>query len=81
MNELYANEEQEGCAHQYQKNCCVAKAIQFEQDELLNEIYEKANWVTFLNPEVDLDFFYKQNLYIVHYTDQYTINANMTVLL
>lgn len=75
MNELYANEEQEGCAHQYQKNCCVAKAIQFEQDELLNEIYEKANWVTFLNPEVDLDFFYKQNLYIVHYTDQYTINA------
>lgn len=31
--------------------------------------------MTFINPEVDINFFYKQNLYVVHYTDQYTINA------
>ena len=38
-------------------------------------IYENSNWVIFINLEVDINFFYKQNLYVVHYTDQYTINA------
>lgn len=29
----------------------------------------------FLNPEVDLDFFYNQKVYIVYYTDQFSINS------
>lgn len=74
LNTLYANEEHEGSSV-FSKDTCVAKRYKFSKSELLNSIYENANWVTFINPEVDINFFYKQNLYVVHYTDQYTINA------
>lgn len=76
MNELYAAERMHGQYHQIPKGCCIAKTFEFNKEELLEHVYQRSNWVTFLNPEVDLDFFYKQeDLYIVHYTDQYTINA------
>lgn len=75
MNNLYANEENEGQSV-YNPGICVAKLYKFNSDKLLNSIYDNANWVTFINPEVDINFFYKQkDLYVVHYTDQYTINA------
>ena len=74
MNNLYANEENEGSSV-FHDHTCVAKRYKFSKSKLLNSIYDNANWVTFINPEVDINFFYKQNLYVVHYTDQYTINA------
>ena len=75
LNNLYANEEHEGSSV-YSRDTCVAKWYKFGKSSLLNSIYDNANWVTFINPEVDINFFYKQkNLYVVHYTDQYTINA------
>ena len=74
LNTLYANEEHEGSSV-FSTDTCVAKRYKFSKSELLNSIYESANWVTFINPEVDINFFYKQDLYVVHYTDQYTINA------
>ena len=74
MNTLYANEEHEGSSV-FSNNTCVAKRYKFSSSNLLDSIYDHANWVTFINPEVDINFFYKQNLYVVHYTDQYTINA------
>ena len=57
------------------KPFCADLDVKFNKSDLLQSIYENANWVTFINPEVDINFFYKQNLYVVHYTDQYTINA------
>ena len=74
LNTLYANEEHDGSSV-YSQHTCVAKRYKFSDSSLLNSIYENANWVTFINPEVDINFFYKQDLYVVHYTDQYTINA------
>ena len=74
MNTLYANEEHEGSSV-FSTDTCVAKRYKFSKSELLDSIYESANWVTFINPEVDINFFYKQDVYVVHYTDQYTINA------
>lgn len=74
LNTLYANEEHEGSSV-FCNNTCVAKRYKFSKSDLLQSIYDNANWVTFINPEVDINFFYKQNLYVVHYTDQYTINA------
>lgn len=74
LNTLYANEEHDGSSV-FSLDTCVAKRYKFCESDLLNSIYENANWVTFINPEVDINFFYKQNLYVVHYTDQYTINA------
>ena len=74
LNTLYANARNDG-RNQFQKSICVAKSFTYKSSDLLESIYENANWVTFLHPEVDVDFFYRQNLYVVHYTDQYTINA------
>ena len=75
MNSLYANEKNYW-ASGYSPNTCFAKTYVFKEDLLLQSIYKNANWVTFINPEVDIDFFYRQkNLYVIHYTDQYTINA------
>ncbi len=75
MNSLYANDKTYW-ASSYSPNTCFAKSYVFKDDVLLQSIYEKSNWVTFLNPEVDIDFFYRQSdLYVIHYTDQYTINA------
>lgn len=75
MNSLYANERTHW-ASSYSPDTCFAKSYVFKDDVLLQSIYEKSNWVTFLNPEVDIDFFYRQkDLYVIHYTDQYTINA------
>lgn len=74
LNTLYANEEHEGSSV-FSPDTCVAKRYKFSESDLLQSIYDNANWVTFINPEVDINFFYKQNLYVVHYTDQYTINA------
>ena len=74
MNNLYANDMYDG-SQAYKKNTCVAKNYNFEKKNLLESIYKNSNWVTFINPEVDIDFFYRQDVYIVHYTDQYTINA------
>ena len=47
LNELYANEEMRGSKNQFQHNCCRAKTYQFNQDTLLNKIYDSSNWVTF----------------------------------
>ncbi|MCD8290639.1 MAG: DUF87 domain-containing protein, partial [Prevotella sp.] len=73
-NNLYGNEKNEGF-NSYTSSLSVTKKFAFKQSQLLTSIYENANWVTFLNPEVDINFFYQQDLYVVHYTDQYSINA------
>lgn len=74
MNNLYSNEKNHG-GSQFHIHTCVAKQYRFDSQTFLDSIYDKANWVTFINPEVDIDFFYKNNLYVIHYTDQYSINA------
>ena len=75
MNSLYANEKNYW-ANAYTPASCFAKTYIFKDDVLLQSIYQNANWVTFINPEVDIDFFYRhKDLYVIHYTDQYTINA------
>ena len=74
INNLYANEDNSGTGA-YQADVCLVKDHEFNKFNLLNSIYKNANWVTFLNPEVDINFFYKQDLYVIHYTDQYSINA------
>ena len=56
INTLYANARNDG-RNQFQKNICTAKRFSYRSYELLDKIYTNANWVTFLNPEVDIDFF------------------------
>lgn len=46
-----------------------------EQKEQLDSIYDSSNWVTFIEPKVDLNFFKmhekSKDLIIIHYSDQY----------
>lgn len=74
MNTLYANEKNNGTSL-FHKSTALVKRYKFERESLVDSIFDHSNWVTFLNPEVDIDFFYKRSLYVIHYTDQYTINA------
>ncbi|MBP5563334.1 MAG: DUF87 domain-containing protein [Bacteroidales bacterium] len=75
MNSLYAGLNHDGLAA-YSKGQCTAKVYSFNDSEFLNSVYENATWVTFINPDVDIDFFYKQeNLYVVHYVEQHSISA------
>lgn len=73
LNTLYANSKISGEA--FQTGISASKRFKFQSDSFLDEIYDKSNWVVFLNPEVDIKFFYKQkDVYLVHYTDQITLN-------
>ncbi|WP_176461634.1 DNA phosphorothioation-dependent restriction protein DptH [Anaeromicrobium sediminis] len=45
----------------------------------LNKIYESSNWITFVDPKIDLNFFKddedSSDLLIIHYSDQYTSSS------
>ena len=45
------------------------------KQKTLDRIYDASNWVTFINPKVDLSYFKSdytsKDLLIIHYSDQY----------
>lgn len=77
MNSLYAGLYNGGLSA-YSKGQCTAKVYSFDDADFLESVYQKAIWVTFINPEVDINFFYKQdNVYVVHYVEQHSISAKL----
>lgn len=77
MNSLYAGLVNEGLAS-YTEDQCTAKRFSFKDADFLQSVYDNSTWVTFVYPEVDIDFFYKQkNLYVVHYVEQHSISARL----
>lgn len=77
MNSIYANLQNEGLAS-YTPDQCTAKRYSFKDAKFLQSVYDNSTWVTFVYPEVDIDFFYKQkNLYVVHYFEQHSISARL----
>lgn len=57
----------------YEKNKAISTTIDFGVRDQLDLLYQDAQWVTYIDPKVDLDFF-KENkdLVIIHYSDQYS---------
>ncbi len=55
---------------------CKMVSVSNSSKENLEKIYNSSNWVTFINPKVDLNFFKNDpnanDLLIIHYSDQYT---------
>lgn len=50
----------------------ICSTINFSIKEHLDKLYTNSQWVTFIDPKVDLDFFKeKDDLVIIHYSDQY----------
>lgn len=77
INNLYAGLYNDGIIP-YNTGACIAKAFTFDDGAFLNNVYNKSTWVTFVNPEVDIDFFYNQaNVYVVHYVEQHSISAKL----
>ncbi|GAA0492767.1 hypothetical protein GCM10008986_18950 [Salinibacillus aidingensis] len=73
LNELASNLENEGSSP-YRKNEAIVTRTTSFKEETLDALYDSSYWVTFIDPNVDLDFFQRseRDLLIIHYSDQYS---------
>lgn len=50
------------------------------KEQMLDRVYSASNWVTFINPKVDLNYFKSdpnaKDLMIIHYSDQYNLTSS-----
>ncbi len=57
----------------------INTAISDDSRKTLDKIYDSANWVTFIDPKVDLNFFKNdpmtKDILIIHYSDQYSSSS------
>lgn len=64
----------------YRSNACLALKMGVEKQQILDRIYDASNWVTFINPKVDLNYFKSdpgaKDLLIIHYSDQYNMTSS-----
>jgi DNA phosphorothioation-dependent restriction protein DptH len=62
--------------HPYESNKALCTTINYEIKVQLEKLYHNSQWVTYIDPKVDLDFFKEsKDLVIIHYSDQYN-NSN-----
>lgn len=63
----------------YQSGVGISTQIDSSAESKMDQIYESSNWVVFVDPKVDLNFFFeeeaKSDLLIIHYSDQYTSSS------
>lgn len=74
FNELAANIRNEG-NDAYVKNNTILSRIDNINKLTLTKIMENSHWVTFIDPNVDLEYFNefsKDDVVVIHYSDQYT---------
>ena len=56
----------------FELNKAICCTIDFKIKSQLEKLYKNSQWVTYIDPKVDLDFFKeKEDLVIIHYSDQY----------
>lgn len=73
LNELCANLRNEG-HDAYIKNVSIESISTIADEEYLRRIYQASHWVTFIESNVDLEFFtnLEKDLIVIHYNDQYS---------
>lgn len=63
----------------YYAGTSISTQIKELAEEKMDYIYKSSNWVVFVDPKVDLDFFSEKeaasDLLIIHYSDQYTSSS------
>ncbi|MFI3210930.1 MAG: DNA phosphorothioation-dependent restriction protein DptH [Peptostreptococcaceae bacterium] len=68
-----------GTQDPFDDNLSITTSISDSDKEFLSKIYKSSNWVTFIDPKVDLNFFKNdinvKDLLIIHYSDQYTTSS------
>lgn len=64
----------------YHLGTCCAVKMSVANQKNLDKIYDASNWVTFINPKVNLNFFRNdvgsKDLLIIHYSDQYNLTTS-----
>ena len=69
----------ESSGNPYYKGLSISTQIDERAEGKMDKIYAASNWVVFVEPKVDLDFFSekeaKSDLLIIHYSDQYTTSS------
>lgn len=77
VNELSANIRDNGGINGYRKNQSTVSNISATDDQKIKLLLEHSNWVTFIDPGVDLEFFKRvsENIVIIHYSDQYSSSS------
>ncbi len=69
----------ESSGNPYQSGTGISTQIDELAEDKMDYIYKTSNWVVFVDPKVDLDFFSEKeatdDLLIIHYSDQYTSSS------
>jgi DNA phosphorothioation-dependent restriction protein DptH len=66
----------EGTSQIFKDDYAFASVINSKIKSNLEFIYDSSQWVTFINPRVDLSFFKNdKDVVIIHYTDQYSTSS------
>ena len=69
----------ESTGNPYQSGTSISTQIKENAEKKMDLIYKNSNWVVFVDPKVDLDFFSEKEanseLLIIHYSDQYTSSS------
>lgn len=69
----------EATGNPYYSEMSISTQIDEKAEEKMDDIYACSNWVVFVDPKVDLDFFSEKeansDLLIIHYSDQYTTSS------
>lgn len=64
----------------YRSDSCYALKMGVSKQMILERVYDASNWVTFINPKVDLNYFKSddtsKDLLIIHYSDQYNMTSS-----
>ncbi|MBZ9631391.1 DNA phosphorothioation-dependent restriction protein DptH [Salegentibacter sp. LM13S] len=56
----------------FESNKAICTTIDLKIKDQLQNLYTNSQWVTYIDPKVDLDFFKQEDdLVIIHYSDQY----------
>ncbi len=78
-SKLNALMQVEATGNPYHEETGISTQIMESAESKMDYIYESSNWVVFVDPKVDLDFFSekeaKSDLLIIHYSDQYTSSS------
>lgn len=68
----------------YQEDINIVTAISADHKQKLDQVYDSAHWVTFIEPKVDLSFFKnsdtQKDLLVIHYSDQYTSSSGFDAI-
>ncbi len=64
----------------YRSGACYALKMSINKQKILDRIYDASNWVTFISPNFDLNYFKNdvstKDLLIIHYSDQYNMASS-----